>query len=305
MRNRDTPRRGPCAAENPCKHASSFFGHTHKFVTEPTCQDILCIRKSRPARMTATVMALGRPRSTAPSRIASSSTGSPRNLFQAPGFWNTDIGLVKVFQLTERFKLQFRTEIFNLFNTVNFDNPVTNINGANFGRITSITGRIPAEAAPEVVAPEAVVAAVDSTPEVVSPVAPETVAPETAAAVAKTAEFRECSESFRQFTDDCMKGKLTGSEAIREFNRVFRCYEESAAQAQAAAKRNAAEAAQKGLDEAKDAGIDPADLSGSGPTPHKFVGFGVDDVDEKRTGEPRIDLGFRLLPGFSHVAGIG
>ncbi len=50
-------------------------------------------------------------------------TGSPRNLFQAPSFWNADIGLIKVFQLSERFKLQFRTEIFNVFNHANFDNP--------------------------------------------------------------------------------------------------------------------------------------------------------------------------------------
>jgi hypothetical protein len=49
--------------------------------------------------------------------------GGPRNVFTAPSFWNADIGLIKVFNLSERFRLQFRTEIFNAFNHVNFDNP--------------------------------------------------------------------------------------------------------------------------------------------------------------------------------------
>ena len=37
--------------------------------------------------------------------------------------------------------LEFRGEIFNVFNTVNYDNPVTDINSTNFGRITGIVGR--------------------------------------------------------------------------------------------------------------------------------------------------------------------
>jgi len=49
--------------------------------------------------------------------------GGPRNVFTAPGFWNADFGLIKVFSLSERIRLQFRTEIFNAFNHANFDNP--------------------------------------------------------------------------------------------------------------------------------------------------------------------------------------
>jgi hypothetical protein len=49
--------------------------------------------------------------------------GAGRNIFTAPGYWNLDIGLIKVFQLTERFQLQFRTEMFNALNHTNFDNP--------------------------------------------------------------------------------------------------------------------------------------------------------------------------------------
>jgi hypothetical protein len=49
--------------------------------------------------------------------------GAGRNIFTAPGYWNLDLGFIKTFQLTERFKLQFRTEMFNAFNHPNFDNP--------------------------------------------------------------------------------------------------------------------------------------------------------------------------------------
>jgi hypothetical protein len=49
--------------------------------------------------------------------------GAGRNIFTAPHYWNLDLGFVKMFQLTERFKLQFRTEMFNALNHPNFDNP--------------------------------------------------------------------------------------------------------------------------------------------------------------------------------------
>jgi hypothetical protein len=58
-----------------------------------------------------------------------------------PRYWNFDFSLLKRTRLSERTNLEFRAEVFNLFNTVNFDNPVTDINSANFGRITSISGR--------------------------------------------------------------------------------------------------------------------------------------------------------------------
>ena len=49
--------------------------------------------------------------------------GAGRNIFTAPSYWNIDFGFIKTFQLSERFKLQFRTEMFNAFNHANFDNP--------------------------------------------------------------------------------------------------------------------------------------------------------------------------------------
>jgi carboxypeptidase family protein/TonB-dependent receptor-like protein len=49
--------------------------------------------------------------------------GAGRNIFTASNYWNLDLGFIKTFQLTERFKLQFRTEMFNALNHPNFDNP--------------------------------------------------------------------------------------------------------------------------------------------------------------------------------------
>jgi hypothetical protein len=56
-----------------------------------------------------------------------------------------DIGIQKVFQVTEALRLQFRSEFFNIFNHVNFDNPGGATDGSN--QITSsIFGRTCCEA---------------------------------------------------------------------------------------------------------------------------------------------------------------
>ncbi len=49
--------------------------------------------------------------------------GAGRNIFVASNYWNLDLGFIKMFQLTERFKVQFRMEMFNALNHPNFDNP--------------------------------------------------------------------------------------------------------------------------------------------------------------------------------------
>lgn len=54
---------------------------------------------------------------------AAGSDGAGRNIFVSPGYWNVDLGVNKAFQVTERFKLDFRAEFFNAFNHTNFDNP--------------------------------------------------------------------------------------------------------------------------------------------------------------------------------------
>lgn len=58
-----------------------------------------------------------------------------------PRNFNVDFSVLKRTRLNERFNVEFRGEIFNILNTVNFDNPNTDINSVNFGRISSTIGR--------------------------------------------------------------------------------------------------------------------------------------------------------------------
>jgi hypothetical protein len=48
-----------------------------------------------------------------------------------------DFNLLKDFAVTERVKIQFRAEAQNLTNTPQFGNPSANVDGGNFGLITS------------------------------------------------------------------------------------------------------------------------------------------------------------------------
>ena len=59
-----------------------------------------------------------------------------RNVFNGPASAATNISLVKSFPFSERFgKVQLRSEFFDLFNSVNFGQPVALLNNRNFGRI--------------------------------------------------------------------------------------------------------------------------------------------------------------------------
>ena len=57
---------------------------------------------------------------------------------RGPGEWEVALGLSKRTLVTDRYTLNFRAEVFNLFNHPNFANPVANISSGAFGRITSI-----------------------------------------------------------------------------------------------------------------------------------------------------------------------
>jgi hypothetical protein len=61
-----------------------------------------------------------------------------RNSVKGYPFYQLDIGLHKQFQLlTERSRLEFRAEAFNIFNQTNFQAPNSNISSSAFGSITS------------------------------------------------------------------------------------------------------------------------------------------------------------------------
>jgi hypothetical protein len=77
--------------------------------------------------------------------------GLPRNFLRGPSYVNMDLAVSKTTAITEKVKLEFRAEFFNLFNHANFLNPNainngdgtfttgsgTNINSSSFGLITS------------------------------------------------------------------------------------------------------------------------------------------------------------------------
>jgi hypothetical protein len=63
-----------------------------------------------------------------------------RNSLYGPGRVNFDYSVFKNFAVTERVKLQFRTEIFNLFNHAQFDIPNSTIGNPNAGIINAIVG---------------------------------------------------------------------------------------------------------------------------------------------------------------------
>jgi len=62
---------------------------------------------------------------------------SGRGMFRGPGQGNLDFSVFKDIRATERFKIEFRTEFFNLINHANFSGPNTNLDSVSFGEITS------------------------------------------------------------------------------------------------------------------------------------------------------------------------
>jgi len=72
-----------------------------------------------------------------------------RNAVYGPGYWNVDMGILKNFNVTERVKFQFRTEMFNAFNHPNFDNPRNASDGSPslpstlFGRTCCVSTSVP------------------------------------------------------------------------------------------------------------------------------------------------------------------
>jgi len=64
-----------------------------------------------------------------------------RNALRGLPVWQADLALRRQFNLTERLKLQFRAEFFNVFNHPNFANPNGNLAQATFGQSTLMFGK--------------------------------------------------------------------------------------------------------------------------------------------------------------------
>jgi hypothetical protein len=65
---------------------------------------------------------------------------APRDLLRGPGTWQIDLGVSRIFLLTERAHLEFRSEFFNIFNHPQLGPPQATFNPSNtngFGSIIS------------------------------------------------------------------------------------------------------------------------------------------------------------------------
>jgi hypothetical protein len=67
-----------------------------------------------------------------------------RNVLRGPRQTNVDFSIIKRFPIHEAKSLEFRAEFFNIFNHVNLDNPISNVNviTSSGGSIEANTGRI-------------------------------------------------------------------------------------------------------------------------------------------------------------------
>lgn len=67
-----------------------------------------------------------------------------RNVLRGPRQTNADFSVIKRFSIAESKNIEFRAEFFNLFNHVNLDNPISNLNAitSSGGSIDTNTGRI-------------------------------------------------------------------------------------------------------------------------------------------------------------------
>ena len=62
----------------------------------------------------------------------------PRNPFTGPGTKDMDLNISKTFAVTERIKIGFSGDFFNLFNTPQFNQPDGNFSHGSFGTVTSL-----------------------------------------------------------------------------------------------------------------------------------------------------------------------
>jgi hypothetical protein len=60
-----------------------------------------------------------------------------RSTILGPGSWNADVALFRTFGITERQRIDFRAEAFNIFNHTRLASPVTTMNSPSYGQITA------------------------------------------------------------------------------------------------------------------------------------------------------------------------
>ncbi|MGA7413575.1 MAG: hypothetical protein WBW33_24080, partial [Bryobacteraceae bacterium] len=61
----------------------------------------------------------------------------PRNGLRGPSFFNVNMSIAKQFYIGERFNLEFRADMFNMFNNVQFQSPDLTITDPTFGQVST------------------------------------------------------------------------------------------------------------------------------------------------------------------------
>jgi hypothetical protein len=65
-----------------------------------------------------------------------------RNAVRGPGFWRVDASMFKNFKISERFNMEFKTEVYNLTNTARFNNPQGNVSQQVTNQATGVVSNI-------------------------------------------------------------------------------------------------------------------------------------------------------------------
>jgi outer membrane receptor protein involved in Fe transport len=65
---------------------------------------------------------------------------SGRNTLSGPNFFNADLSIFKIFNFTEKMKMEIRGESFSVTNTPQFNNPTTDVSNSNYGYVTGAGG---------------------------------------------------------------------------------------------------------------------------------------------------------------------
>ena len=60
-----------------------------------------------------------------------------RKILTGPGTFNVDFSVAKSWRISERWRLQYRLELFNAFNHTLLNNPDTSVSSGSFGQIVS------------------------------------------------------------------------------------------------------------------------------------------------------------------------
>jgi outer membrane receptor protein involved in Fe transport len=63
-----------------------------------------------------------------------------KNILRGPRFFDADLAAIKNAKITERLSMEFRGELFNAFNNVNFGKPDGNLLDSTYGQITGLAG---------------------------------------------------------------------------------------------------------------------------------------------------------------------